>query len=1340
MDFKVKIKPKKISVDTLPKPSHWYCNTCKKKYSKGGKYQHLKTDFHKLNEAKKGPQGQPLPVPPVNPQPRRSKKHGDYVENRLIRSIAEMRLRDSYLGGTLIDDQISPSVNLPEPLRPTEYRPPAPVPKPRTKPPTAPVPLPRLKIIRPIKPVPTRLQRKVKNVIDQIAPYYRPETIREFRRNLKFIPKDITITERSNALRGNVKSYEVPIINTYDPGVQLNSTKRAIFDLLMKLLTVKRGFKYNTTLRVRLSKSTEDGVIYREPYFNAGPFTVTNRLDIEESIDNGIERILELIAVWLSEGSGWVFESVKLHIINIVSYFPLRGSSYIELPEELRNPMKGLINLKNTDNKCFLWCHNRHLNPLIVHPERITKADRESVKRLDYTGITFPVTVKDIYKIEKQNKINICVFGYDGEAYPIRISETNFTDHLELLWIEEGDKSHYVLIKDFDRFMFSFNDHKEKKYFCLRCLHCCSSASVLEDHKQDCLLLNGAQAIKMPEAGSKIYFKNHKKMLPAPFVIYADFESITEKIDGCLPSDDKSYTSTYQSHKACSYGYKLVCRYDNSYSKPVEIYRGEDCIEKFIMKMLSEVKDCIKIVIEHFQKPLVMTDKNETHFQNSTICHICERKFNEERDKDKPSKQKVRDHCHITGKYRGAAHSNCNLKWSISAENLKIPVIFHNLKGYDCHFIMQNIGHLIRQDFNINVDVIASNFEKYIGFRLGNYLTFIDSFSFMSQSLDRLSSNLSDNAFFYSKKAFPNDDQFRLIKRKGVYPYDYMDSFQRFSEKSLPAREDFYSILNDTNISESDYEHAKQVWSEFQIKDLGYYHDLYLRTDVLLLADVFENFRTICLKDYGLDPCHYYSAPGLSWDALLRMTKINLDLISDLDQQLFIEKGMRGGISNITHRHAVANNKYMKCYNPEDESSYLMYLDANNLYGWAMSQSLPTKDFKWINSEDFILENYKNNTKKGAILEVDLEYPEELHDLHNDYPLAPEKILITDNMLSKYCKDLKEKENISSGRVHKLVPNLKNKEKYVLHYKNLQLYLSLGMKLKKVHRVLEFTQKPWMKPYIDFNTKKRTNAKNSFEKDFFKLMNNSVFGKTMENLRKRSNIKLETDPDHLLKLTRQPMYVSSKIFDENLVGVQMKKARLVLDKPSYVGFSILDLSKTLMYDFHYNYIRKKYPVAKLLFTDTDSLFYHIKAEDLYSDLYKDKERFDNSDYPKSSEFFFAENKKVIGKFKDEAAGDPITEFVGLKSKMYSYKTENKENKTAKGVKKNVIKSELSLSDYRDTLQKCNTMRHKMRTIRSEYHQISSYQINKVSLSPFDDKRYILDDGISSYAYGNFNIS
>ena len=632
----------------------------------------------------------------------------------------------------------------------------------------------------------------------------------------------------------------------------------------------------------------------------------------------------------------------------------------------------------------------------------------------------------------------------------------------------------------------------------MSCLHCCSSERTLEMHRQDCLAINGTQEIRMPTEGSKIYFKNHQKMLPAPFVIYADFEAITEKIDSCIPSDEKSYTRNYQSHKACSYGYKLVCRYDKRYSKPVEIYRGEDAIDKFIVQMMNEVEDCRRIVREEFQKPLVMTWVNERDFQNATKCHICARKFRGE---------KVRDHCHITGQYRGAAHRDCNLKWAISPEKLKIPVIFHNLKGYDCHFIMQKLGKLINEDVvydiaefkdpdgnlqyakrSINIGVIASNFEKYMGFRLGNHLTFIDSFSFMSQSLDRLSSNLSDDAFFYSREAFPNDDQFRLIKKKGVYPYDYMDSFQRFSENSLPEIEDFYSILNDTNISASDYSHAKRVWSVFQIRDLGEYHDLYLRTDVLLLADVFESFRSTCLEYYSLDPCHYFSAPGLSWDALLRMTEINLDLISDVNAQLFIERGMCGGISYIAHRHAVANNKYIKNYNPEVESSYIMYLDANNLYGWAMSQSLPVGDFKWLDPseyedpEDFILDNYTDDTRKGVILEVDLEYPEELHHLYNDYPLAPEKILVSDHMLSPYCKGLKDSENISSGRVHKLVPNLMTKDKYVLHYRNLQQYLSLGMKLKKVHRVLEFTQKPWMKKYIDFNTEKRKMAKNSFEK------------------------------------------------------------------------------------------------------------------------------------------------------------------------------------------------------------------------------------------------------------------
>ena len=244
---------------------------------------------------------------------------------------------------------------------------------------------------------------------------------------------------------------------------------------------------------------------------------------------------------------------------------------------------------------------------------------------------------------------------------------------------------------------------------------------------------------------------------------------------------------------------------------------------------------------------------------------------------------------------------------------------------------------------------------------------------------------------------------------------------------------------------------------------------------------------------------------------MLKMTDIKLELMTEVDMYQFIVKGMRGGVSYIANRYGKANNKYMISYNEKAPSKYLMYLNANNLYGWAMSQYLPTGGFRWMTEKqinNLNLANYKEDNKKGLILEVDLEYPEELHDLDNDYPLGPEKVKVAENMLSNYCKKIQKEYNISTGLVHKLIPTLNNKEKYVLHYKN-QVYTDLGLKVTKVHRVLEFDQSPWLKKYIDFNTEKRKNAKNAFEKDFFKLMNNSVFGKNMENLRKRVLVRLK---------------------------------------------------------------------------------------------------------------------------------------------------------------------------------------------------------------------------------------
>ena len=435
------------------------------------------------------------------------------------------------------------------------------------------------------------------------------------------------------------------------------------------------------------------------------------------------------------------------------------------------------------------------------------------------------------------------------------------------------------------------------------------------------------------------------------------------------------------------------------------------------------------------EKPMIpLTEVMQNEYEEASSCHICMKPF------DNPDKNwKVRDHCHYTGLYRGAAHNNCNLKYKIPKH---IPIVFHNLSGYDAHLFIRQLGKKFQED---DIGVIAENKETYISFNVKIdiqlesdpvkiELRFIDSFRFMASSLDSLAKNLTDEECKNLKWFYKEKDVFKLMRRKGVYPYEYMDNWEKFKETKLPAKEAFYSKLNMGSISDKDYEHAQQVWNSMTEKTLGSYHDIYLNTDVLLLADIFENFRDTCLKHYKLDPAHFYTSPGLAWIAALKFTKIKLELLTDYDMLLMFEKGIRGGITQAVHRYSKANNQYMgDLYNPEEESSYLQYLDANNLYGWAMSQDLPTDNFKWgKNVEKFTAKKIANLVKrngKGYLLEVDVEYPTELHDKHNDLPFLPEKMKI--------------------NKVEKLIPNLYNKEKYVVHIRKLNQDLKHGLVLKK---------------------------------------------------------------------------------------------------------------------------------------------------------------------------------------------------------------------------------------------------------------------------------------------------
>jgi len=423
-----------------------------------------------------------------------------------------------------------------------------------------------------------------------------------------------------------------------------------------------------------------------------------------------------------------------------------------------------------------------------------------------------------------------------------------------------------------------------------------------------------------------------------------------------------------------------------------------------------------------------------------------------------------------------------------------------------------------------------------------------------------------------------------------------------------------------------------------------------------------------------------------------------------------------------------------------------------------MLEKLPYSDFtfiepqNWTNLRIKLEQSLRGISENGYILEVDLEYPKNLHDDHNDYPLAPEKLDIKPEMLSAYNKACTLMEDgclageLMNTPTRKLVTTLLNKERYVVHYKNLLYYESKGMRVKTVHRVIQFREKNWLAEYINLNNKLRTGATTEFEKDFYKLMNNSVFGKTMENVWKRVNIKLVTSAEKAKKLISCPWYEygTFKIFTEDLVAVHMPHKLVTLDKPIYTGFAVLELSKLHMYKFHYDVVKEMYTnKAKLLFTDTDSLCYTVETDNIYYDLVQILAHLDTSSYPKDHPLYGIENKKKLGKFKDELCGKIMQEFIGLRSKLYTYSwldgNELLMEMKAKGVAKSVINSSLSIEHYKNVLFEKNEAWIKMNILRSQNHEIFGSEVNKIGLSPYDDKRYILPDGIHTLAYGHYKI-
>lgn len=757
-------------------------------------------------------------------------------------------------------------------------------------------------------------------------------------------------------------------------------------------------------------------------------------------------------------------------------------------------------------------------------------------------------------------------------------------------------------------------------------------------------------------------------------------------------------------------------------------------MEEFLLYLKRQEKE-VDTIISTESKKMKWDREAQERAKEQKHCYLCNKRL-------RYKYERYRDHDHLSGIFRGISCNVCNLKYA-SLSNLKIPIIMHNASGYDLHFIVRCL-HAV----NERISIIPKNTERFLSVHLGAFV-FIDSFQFLSESLSTLANNLkskSRKAFQHTSKHVTDKSRRELLLRKGVFCYRYLDDIRKFDDKKLPPIEDFYNDLNQEPLSKSNYEHALKVWDKFECRSLGDYHDLYLTSDLLILADIFQNFRRFCLRFYKLDPAHYLSGPQLSFDALLKKTGVELELLTDIDMYNFIEKGIRGGVAQIMQRYAKANNRYMQEYNKTLENSFLWYIDSNSLYAYVMQQhKLPIKGFKWMSREEintFDVLRLPDDGEEGYILEVSLEYPEELHDIeaHKDFPLACEKLNVSQNDISPLVGEMRKRFGMKHSKVQKLIPNLQAKSRYTVHYRTLHLYLDLGMKLVEVHRGIKFQQDSWMAPYINFNINERQNASNTFDSSLFKFMSNAVFGKTVENVKKRVVVKLVSDEKKLEELASKPTFRGCQIIHEHLAGVHMGKPVVLLDRPIYVGFSILDIAKWKMYHFHYKYMAQKYGSrARLIFTDTDSFIYHIKTEDLYRDLYEDADLFDFCNYPPNHPLYHEKHKKEPGFFKDESCGNILVEFVGLGAKMYSLRHEHDGNERGvqkgKGVKKSIMKT-LCHEDYVNCLFEMKQMRHSFHAIRSQEHQLYTIKQNKRTLSCYDDKRFIFDCNIHSLPYGH----
>ena len=1135
----------------------------------------------------------------------------------------------------------------------------------------------------------------------------------------------------------------------------------SVESILSHSINVKKNFKYAVVIFCRMQKiDAATGEVVKSQSFprrnkQFAITPITSLTEIREQLEQTYFATVSFIQDFFDGlGSGWTLEYVEQVNLELGRCKPLAGSSCTAVDLSMIHGGEHLKQfVKPSERRCFLYAVASHF---ATNEEETLKFVRE---RFNVKGLSFPVTIKNIDAFQKSNpaiRINV-LYGDGKNLFALRACppESNVEvvnllmykvssddddddeeeeEEVKLSEEKEGDHYHYVCIKDINRFVSTYtrsgggvNSHQ-----CLEvCLNCLNAfrRSRIQKHQSLCFR-NKAQNLVMPEPGETLSFSNYASTHFVPIIGAFDFESAMTTTDG--PPHATNYSEEIYKHKPVSYSMVFMDFCGKVLFSRTEASE-EKCLELF-MKALEDASASLSPFLDRIAE-MEIDQEEEARFGESNACHICLRSFT-------MGQEKVRDHCHWTGKYLGPAHIKCNL----SARRPKyIPMYAHNFSGYDSHFVMQAlVENREKTKRRKKISGLGYNMEKMRTIQFDRF-RFLDSMQFMPTSLAKVTEDLrrSNHDFPILKNMglYTNDEERKLLTRKGVFPYDLLTNLQKFEEmRNFPAREDFFNILTQRGISEEDYEHGLKVFSIFKCSNMKDYMLLYNELDTGLLLETITQFRLSVMSKFGLDMAHYISLPQYAFQCMLRYTRVDIGLVSDVDMFLFLQQGIRGGVSYCSTRLAQSS-----------EEEKLIYVDANNLYGEAQTQPLPYDSFEWVDEDDFskVVNEVVSSTQKdtpaddetGYILEVDLNYPIDVHDKHSQFPFAPESVRITPSKLSPYSLS---KLTVSNYKAQKLIGSFEDKKNYVIHYRALRQCLDNGLELLKVHRIIKFRQFRYLKPYIEYTNFLRASSSDDLSKTSFKLMNNAIYGKTLEDARRRTKLSICTVPRSAMRCISSPHFTAMKILSPNFVLCFQENESVKVKQCHAVGVSILDHSKVHMYDLYYNQIIPLLnldPVRgdiRVVMSDTDSFLLSIKTTLSLTSLFKRLDPvMDFSNYPSLHPLYNEKRKGKLGLLKDEMKGGEIREACAIRSKCYSFSTsEGEQHPRCKGCPSLTTKS-LPLQMYKDTVKDLREgVRVSYFKIKSKNHVITTNKEKKNIFSAFDDKRYYTCS-IHSVPYGHY---